>query len=253
MNKFNIAQAKRQTGLSYIGGVSLSSKMEKSEKYNELTYVIYLAPAKLSGYNVCPQASSHCIAACLHESGQNRMDIHENRINKARIKKTKLFYEDRELFVRWTVEEIRKAKAKADKEGKAFSVRLNGTSDLSPELFKLDGKNILEIFPDIQFYDYTKVAKRLALVNKYPNYDLTYSFSGDNWEQCEQALGEGFRISVVFDKLPQQHLGYKVVDGDIYDMRYKDPSNCIVGLKFKKVRTKIDFSSTPFVIQTNCG
>ncbi len=89
MNKFNIAQAKRQTGLSYIGGVSLSSKMEKSENYNELIYVIYLAPAKLSGYNVCPQASSHCIAACLHESGQNRMDIHENRINKARIKKTK--------------------------------------------------------------------------------------------------------------------------------------------------------------------
>ena len=69
----------------------------------------------------------------------------------------------------------------------------------------------------------------------------------------ELALGEGFRISVVFDKLPQQHLGYKVVDGDIYDMRYKDPSNCIVGLKFKKVRTKIDFSSTPFVVQTNCG
>jgi len=250
MNKFNIADAKRKTGLSYIGGVSTSAKMEKNEKYNEMTYVIYLAPAKLSGYNVCPQASSHCIAACLHESGHNRIDIHENRINKARIKKTKLFYEDRELFVRWTIEEIRKAKVKADKAGMTFSVRINGTSDLSPELFKVDGKNLLEIFPDVQFYDYTKVAKRLDLVNKYPNYDLTYSFSGDNWDKCQEALGKGFRISVVFDKLPEQYAGYQVVDGDAYDMRYKDPINSIVGLKFKKVRAKIDFSATPFVIQT---
>ena len=75
------AQAKRETGLSYLGGVATSSKIKKGLKYDEMTYIIYLAPAKMSGYEVCPMRSAECTAACLNESGHNKIDIHENKIN----------------------------------------------------------------------------------------------------------------------------------------------------------------------------
>ena len=186
----NVSQAKKLTGLSYLGSVNSSSKIAKGLKYNESTYILYLAPAKLSGYEVCPMRTDECTAACLNESGRNKIDIHKNQINKARIKKTKLFFEDREFFMGWLIYEIGKEKANAERKGMRFSVRLNGTSDLDPTTFKLDNKNILEWFPDVNFYDYTKISKRFRLLEKYPNYDLTYSFSGYNMMDCITLLKE---------------------------------------------------------------
>jgi hypothetical protein len=43
-------------------------------------------------------------------------------------------------------------------------------------------------------------------------------------------------------------MGYKVIDGDEYDMRYLDEQGVIVGLKFKKVRNKIDTANNAFII-----
>ena len=244
----NKAQAKRATGLSYLGGINTSSKIKKGLKYDEMTYILYLAPADRSGYEVCPMRSSECTAACLNESGHNRIDIHENNINKARITKTKLFFEDRPFFMRWLIDEVRSAQKKAIAAGKNFSVRLNGTSDLSPEQFHLDGKNILEIFPEVQFYDYTKVYKRIQLTKKYSNYDVTFSYSGTNTVQCVDALQEGIRVAVVFENVPTTFLGRQVIDGDAYDMRYQDDGAVIVGLKYKKVRNKLELSKSNFVI-----
>lgn len=242
------AQAKRETGLSYLGGVATSSKIKKGLKYDEMTYIIYLAPAKMSGYEVCPMRSAECTAACLNESGHNKIDIHENKINKSRITKTKLFFEHREFFMYWLVDEIKAAHLKAQREGMTFSVRLNGTSDLSPEIFKLNGKNILEIFPSVQFYDYTKVFNRIRLTSKYPNYDLTFSYSGENMAETIAALDSGVRAAIVFEEVPESYLGRTVIDGDEYDMRYVDNSDVIVGLKYKKVRNKIDYKTNKFVI-----
>lgn len=250
----NLSQAKKLTGLSYLGSVNSSSKMAKGLKYNESTYIIYLAPAKSSGYEVCPMRTDECTAACLNESGRNKIDIHKNQINKARIKKTKMFFEDREFFMGWLIYEIGKEKANAERNGLRFSVRLNGTSDLEPTTFKLDNKNILEWFPDVAFYDYTKLSKRFILLEKYPNYDLTYSFSGYNMMECITLLKSGKgRVAMVFEgkALPTQWSGYKVIDGDAYDMRYLDEKNVIVGLKFKKVRNKIDTSNNKFIIPMN--
>lgn len=250
----NVSQAKKLTGLSYLGSVNSSSKIAKGLKYNESTYILYLAPAKLSGYEVCPLRTDECTAACLNESGRNKIDIHKNQINNARIKKTKMFFEDREFFMGWLIYEIGKEKEKAERSGLRFSVRLNGTSDLDPTTFKLDNKNILEWFPDVSFYDYTKVSKRFRLLEKYPNYDLTYSFSGYNMMDCITLLKEGKgRVAMVFEgkTLPTQWSGYNVIDGDAYDMRYLDEENVIVGLKFKKVRNKIDTSNNKFIIPMN--
>jgi hypothetical protein len=246
-----IGNAKKVTGLSYLGSVASSSKIAKGLKYNEMTYILYLAPASLSGYNVCPMSTEECRTACLSESGHNRIDVKKNAINKARIKKTKLFFEHREFFMGWLVTEITKAKIDAHTKGYQFSVRINGTSDISLESFKLNGKNILQMFPLIPFYDYTKVAKRFDMLNKYDNYDLTYSFSGHNMLQCLELLSKGNgRVAMVFEGkvLPKTFMGYDVIDGDEYDMRYYDMQGVIVGLKFKKVRNKIDTTNNAFII-----
>lgn len=249
----NQSQAKKITGLSYLGMVNNSTKHEKAYSYQEMVYTLYLAPAKMSGYEVCPMRSAECTALCLNESGRNRIDVHENKINKSRIKKTQLFFENREFFMNWMIDEIKQAKSEAEKQGFKFSIRLNNTSDLSPEQFYLkqgDGttKNILELFPDVQFYDYTKVPNRLKLKQKYPNYDLTFSYSGTNIEDCFKMLDNEVRVAMVFKNVPETFMGYDVVPGDDYDMRYKDKGNVIIGLKYKQTRQKLD-KNVKFVIQ----
>jgi len=251
----NRSQAVKQTKLSYLGGVSLSQKIKKNTKKNVLTYIIYLAPADLSGYNVCPKHTIECKKACLSESGHNRIDIH-NVINTARINKTKLFFQNRAFFTSWLYAEIVAYKLQAESKGMEFAVRFNGTSDIDPTLFVYNGKTFFELFPTVQFYDYTKVAKRFSLTKEYKNYDLTYSFSGKNWDECERALNSGVRVAVVFEKrLPKTYKGYPVVNADETDLRYLDPKTVICGLKFKKVRNKIDLSKNKFIIaenDTNC-
>jgi hypothetical protein len=249
-----IGNAKKLTGLSYLGSVASSSKIAKGLKYNEMTYILYLAPAEQSGYNVCPGSTAECREACLTESGHNRIDVKKNAINKARIKKTKLFFEHREFFMGWLVAEISKAKVDAIAKGFTFSVRLNGTSDIQPTLFKFNGKVIFDIFNEVTFYDYTKVANRFKLLDKYSNYDLTYSFSGYNMLQSLELLSEKKgRVAMVFEgkQLPKSFMGYKVIDGDEYDMRYLDEQGVIVGLKFKKVRNEIDTANNKFIIPMN--
>jgi len=251
LNFTTVGNAKKVTGLSYLGSVASSSKIAKGLQYNEMTYILYLAPANQSGYEVCPMRTKECTEACLTESGHNRIDVKKNAINKARIKKTKLFFEERAFFMAWLVTEIEKAKADAESKGMRFSVRLNGTSDIEPTLFKHNGRVIFDLFDDVTFYDYTKVAKRFRLLDKYTNYDLTYSFSGYNMFQCLQLLDSNKgRVAMVFEGkvLPIQFMGRKVIDGDAYDMRYLDEQGVIVGLKFKKVRNKIDTANNRFII-----
>jgi len=248
------AEAKRLTGLSYLGSVASSSKIAKGLKYNEATFILYLAPANQSGYEVCPMRTEGCTAACLHESGHNRIDTKLNRINNARIKKTRLFFEQKEFFMGWIIAEIQSAKKKAEKNGQRFSVRLNGTSDIEFNQFKFEGKPIYELMPEVQFYDYTKVYKRMRRYDEIPNYDLTFSFSGENETETVSTLITGAgRVAVVFEgpELPTSWKGFPVVDGDAYDMRYLDPKGVVVGLRFKKVRNKIDVSDSNFIIPNN--
>jgi hypothetical protein len=192
--------------------------------------------------------TKECTALCLNESGMNRMNMRNEMINEGRIKKTKLFFEERDFFTNWMISEITSAKNKAEKLGYKFSIRLNNTSDISPEMFKLkiDGKekNLMEIFPDTMFYDYTKVPSRHLLLNKYKNYDLTFSFSGENFTDCINMLDKNVRVAVVFKKnLPDTFWGRKVIDGDAYDMRYHDEKDVIVGLKYKITRKRPDKES----------
>lgn len=231
--------SKFQKLFTYIGAVNSSAKIAKGEKINLDTYCIYLAPYKLSGFNVCAKATQGCIDGCLNESGQAIMTY--SHIINSRIAKTKAFYSDRPAFINQVYNEISRAYKKAVDNGRKFCVRLNGTSDLSPELFKIDGKTLLELFPKVDFYDYTKISNRFRLAEKFKNYFLTFSYSGENWTECETVLKQGGNVSVVFNvkrgkELPTHYKGFQVIDGDINDYRPADPAGCIVGLRFKRIK-----------------
>jgi len=262
----SIAQAKKDIGVSYLGGCGTSSKIKKNFKVLNIdTYILYLAPHKASGYNVCPMATKDCIAGCLNTSGRAGMEIksnNNNNIMNARIAKTKLFFEDKEYFMRWLIAEIKTNKAKSERKGHEFAVRLNGTSDINWIAYKIDGKTIFEHFPSVQFYDYTKVAKKFNNMPK--NYHLTFSYTGYNWDDCERILNNGGNIAVVFNirkfynsvnaSLPVTFKGYEVIDGDITDYRPFDKKGVIVGLHWKEIANKkdsINVRNSPFVVDVN--
>lgn len=263
----NYAGFKKALGVAYLGGVSTSHKLDLSEKAGTLTFGVYLAPWNMSGYQVCA-GGQNCHEFCLNGSGQNKADElahgHENsKINISRIKKTRLFYENRPLFMRILIHEIKRAQKRAKTLNMPFAIRLNCTSDLSLELFKdpVTGKNIMELFSDVNFYDYTKVSSRVKLVGKYSNYDLTFSYDGHNWNTAEKFLKAGGRVAVVFDNngpLPKKFCGYEVINGNNYDMRFLDPAGVVVGLSYhpvandyKTINGKRIYVSpdTPFVVK----
>lgn len=254
-----IANAKKQTGLSYLGGVNLSAKMLHSQiESHQYTYIIYLAPANTSGYNVCSHSTPECRLGCLATSGHAGMEITAGKsthIQDARIKKTRLFYEQPEFFMQWLIAEIKVAQAKARKDGFFFSVRLNGTSDIDWANVLVNGKTIFEIFPDILFYDYTKNPNKF--INIAPNYHLTLSYTGRNWNVCKAMLQRGVNIAVVFNVksenlLPKTFAGYDVINGDLTDYRIDDAKGIIIGLKFKRIANKVaekQVLNSCFVIQ----
>ena len=240
MDKFSPSKVKRTLGISYLGCCDSSPKLVKSLTHkNVLTYGLYLAPRDLSGHNVCSN-SDNCCKYCLNGSGRNKIELLTYKeggpIQQSRIKKTKLFFEDKDTFMQLLIHEIRQAKRKADAANMKFAVRLNCTSDISPEKFTLRGVNILQFCESIQFYDYTKVYEHTKLSEKYSNYDVTYSYSGKNWEICEELLKKGYRVAVVFENvLPEEFRGYPVIDANQYDARFLDEGGLICGLTYKKV------------------
>ena len=228
----------KEVGVSYLGAVAQSAKLRHSLYHKVSTYGIYLASADLSGFNVCPN-SEYCKDNCLNGSGHNRIDrlSKKGTIDRSRTIKTRLLFANKEVFMRIMIHEIEKERKKAENNGTFFSIRLNCTSDINPIAFTLNGKNILEIFPDIQFYDYTKVLNRIALAKKYSNYDITWSIDGSekNREIGLELLKNGGRVAVVYGEndMPKTWYGYECCNGDETDYRPSDIAP-VCALKFKK-------------------
>jgi hypothetical protein len=219
-------------------------KLMKGEKMGYLSFVLHLAPADLAGKNTCPKATAGCKAACLNTAGRGGMfkkGETTNVIQQSRIRKTKMFFEQREAFFEQLVKDIRLGIKQAEKQGLIPAFRLNGTSDLSWEKYEVaDGKNIFQLFPEVQFYDYTKVLGRKT--GDIPNYHLTFSNADGNLNDVLAAKQAGLNIAVVFRKeLPETYLGRKVINGDDTDLRFLDEKQVIVGLKAKG-RAKKDTS-----------
>jgi hypothetical protein len=236
-----------------------SAKAVKAGEYGYLNGIHYLAPASLSGKNMCPHASAGCIALCLGwQSGQASMVKHDDEINSvraSRIVKAKRFMHDRKGYMRDVVKAIELLIRKGKREGLKLCVRLNGSSDIAFEGIACEraGKafrNVFEAFPDIDFVDYTK--NPLRFKRALPaNYHLTFSRSETNEATALELLARGVNVAVVFagDKPATWH-GFKVIDGDLHDLRQLDPraaQGFVIALSPKGSKAKRDTSG--FVVR----
>jgi hypothetical protein len=221
-----------------------NAKTVKGEKRGYQTFILYLAPGDLSGYEVCGGRSPGCTSDCLFTAGRGRM----SNIQQARIRKTKFFFEDRDQFMAQLVRDVVSAIASSKRKGLTPVFRLNGTSDIPWESIKCgEFKNIFARFPDVIFYDYTKVLGRIKIPH---NYHLTFSRSETNEDSIRKAFAKGMNVAVVFDSLPPRFKGYPVINGDNDDLRFLDTPMSIVGLLAKGKAIK---STSNFVIRTQDG
>ena len=220
-----------------------NAKTIKGEKLGYTTYIMYLAPhtQNSKGINLCSHASKGCAKACLFNSGAARFD----RVQEGKVNKTEWFLDNRVEFLEKLDAEITviKNKRKHQTSENIPTIRLNGTSDIPFEKFKIrDGKNIFELHPTIQFYDYTK--NHIRFEKELPsNYHLTFSLSEDNKVKSMELLNKGFNVAMVFgvkneSDLPTTYEGFKVVNGDESDLRFLDEDNVIIGLKYKLLTGK---------------
>jgi hypothetical protein len=216
--------------------IDKNAKTVKGQKKGYKTAILYLAPSNQSGFNTCPMASEGCKKACLYTAGHGRF----NSVQQGRINKTRWFIQERYTFMIQLKREITNHIKNCSNKGFIPCIRLNGTSDIS-----FENTGIFEEFPNVQFYDYTKIYKRaLKYVNgQYPsNYHLTYSLNEDNYKEAFDILLRGVNISAVFrNELPQTYKGYKVINADETDLRFTDDTNIIAGL-MAKGKAKKDYS-----------
>ena len=249
-----------------------SAKAIKAREFGYLNAIHFLAPSKLSGFNLCSHASPGCIAICLGwESGQAGMVKHDADINearKSRINKATRFMKDRAAYMLDIVRSIDNENAKANKAGLKLCVRMNGASDIFAfegirftidrnakgkatrvVLNNRDGLNIFDHYPQIAYVDYSKNPKRFD--RKLPaNFHLTFSRSETNEATALQLLARGINVAVVFagDK-PTRWNGFNVIDGDLHDLRQLDPRGkrgFVIALSPKGRKSKKDKSG--FVI-----
>ena len=227
-------------------------KTLKGQSVGYMTFILHLAPANVSGRETCPKRTAGCTSACLNTAGRGGMFKRgetTNTIQQARIRKTNMFFEERTGFMEWLVADITLAIKQAKRQNLIPVFRLNGTSDLSWEKYRvirngLVYTNIFEAFKEVQFYDYTKVlGRRVAGIS---NYHLTFSGADGNDADVLGSIAQGYNVAIVFglkktQSMPETYLNRSVFNGDDSDLRFLDPKGVVVGL-YAKGKAKQDMS-----------
>jgi hypothetical protein len=244
-------------------------KTVKGNAQGYMTAVMYLAPYDLAGINICALADlAGCKEGCLKTAGRGGMAkgnatfrapngdiLPDNAIQRARLERTQLFHESRDAFMARMVREIENFKKRAARAGLTPVVRPNGTSDIAFENIPcvragVEYPNIFAAFPEIQFYDYTKIPTRK--ITRIQNYRVTFSYSHRKEfapiiVKALKNYGSAVNFAAVFyGGLPENFLGRRVINGDESDLRFLDDPNVVVGLKAKG-RARRDRSG--FVVQ----
>lgn len=205
-----------------------NQKLAKSTKLGFQTFGLSLAPTDVSGYNTCPNASKGCRQACIFYAGMGVMPS----VMESRIRKTRQWFEDRETFLALLRKDLQTVARRCEKNGMKPAVRLNVFSDIAWE-----DTGIIDEFPTIQFYDYTKRVKRMLKFcdGELPaNYHLTFSRSESNDKQVDRVLAAGGNVAVVFaDSIPPEYKGRQTFDGDAHDLRFLEPAGSAIGLAVK--------------------
>jgi hypothetical protein len=230
-------------GVGRLLGKPLSNaKIAKSNKYASdiMSVSLSLAPASVSGFNLCASSSHACRVGCLFTSGYAR--VNPRMVQPARIAKARMLRLHKKEFQDRLMLELKWAERLATRKDQKLFVRLNVVSDV---MWEREIPDLFEMFPKVQFYDYTKHAERMRkwLRRELPaNLHLTFSWSGINKDQCLEVLRQGGNVAVPFqakyfrdkyEPLPRTFLRFRVFDGDQTDLRPLDPSPRIIGLKAK--------------------
>lgn len=219
-----------------------SAKTIKGEELGWVTGILYLQPHTLaSDKTLCPFSTEECRRDCLVTAGRGAFD----RTKNARTTRTHLFWDDRQAFLSKLALEILDLQAIAARTGRGLAIRLNGTSDILWEreiLEDMGGRTLMEIFPTVTFYDYTKIPIERRAAAMPANYHLTYSLADDNWEQAvDYLLAKQSVAAIVLEGEKWSHeawfamgeIDVTVVDGDLHDLRFLDPPGSLVQIKPK--------------------
>lgn len=242
---------RKRFNVGYLLGSSTKIEASNAADTSYISYIQYLSPdteyTQATGIvapSLCPFATPACSAVCLGKTS-GRMRFTANK--RARINRTALYHSGLEDYFTVLVDEVLRVKDKAQRDGLKLALRLNGTSDilwerLTVDIFGFRFGNIFDCFPDIVFYDYTKVPvkHRLDAVDT-DSYKLTYSYSerSDSIERAREYSDNGAGVAIVYTGNPLQALDSigldreNVVNGDEHDMRFLDPPNAKVLLKAK--------------------
>lgn len=225
--------------------LSSSAKVEKCRHVGVLARVLYFTPGVF-----CPSATQGCIHTCLgHTSGRMSFPTH----TAARDARTALYLERPVVFMKRLRAELTLLEAEALQYGLRPAVRLNGTSDL---LWERVDPDLFADFPEIQFFDYTKINHRmLGFLDGVlpPNYHLTFSVDACSKGQASYVIGRGGNVAVVFwPHLPNKWWGFPVIDGDRHDARFLDQKGVIVGLRAKGL-ARVDIHGFTARPCRNCG
>jgi len=254
---------------NYILSVSSDPKTVKSLIDGILTGVMYGMPANGSGeWNDCPFASLGCEMACLNTSGHGGIGLDQDNLNPvqiARLKRSAYFHTRRSEFWIMLIRDIDALIRKAKKLGLKAAVRLNGTTDVKWESqpVVIDGvkiaENIMALYPDVIFYDYTKWPYAKRPNETLPvNYHLTFSRSETNQDQIAENIYHGRNATVVVDikssdkttAIPITWREIPTFDADRSDFRPNDPIGRVLILRYKsaKASSLADALASGFVV-----
>jgi len=210
--------------------------------------LLHLASADSAGFgNVCPwHRINKCSGPCVDHSGRT---VVFPQIQLARFARTAMFFKQRARFFRMLEGELGALVRRAEKKAREPIARLDATSDLglAEKLSRRDE------YSSVMFFDYTKSIERVRrwlLESRRPNYHLTFSLGAGNFNEAYWALRHGVNVAVAFRvkpraPLPARYMGREVIDGDISDYRFRDPSPRIVGLRAKGASIR---STTGFIV-----
>lgn len=221
--------------------LSTSLKTQKCLSVAVLARALYFTPGVF-----CSHSTQGCLAACLgHSSGRMQMPTHA----VARDRRTACYLQEPQLFLQMLGVELALLEQEARRQQLQPAARLNGSSDLAWEDLHPD---IFQRFPNIRFFDYTKIPARmdrfLQRSNWPANYHLTFSAQATNHRQSRRFLEQGGTVAAVFwPHVPQTLWAHPVINGDSHDARFLDAAGVVVGLKAKG-SAKADQSG--FVIRT---
>ena len=205
----------------------------KTAKNEIKTFILYMAPYTQNSYgkNLCPKATDGCAKACLFSAGRGAF----NSVKNSRIAKADYFISDKFNFLNQLADEIIKEYKKAQKNDYKVAFRLNGTTDI--DFIKLLRTNVgldVETLKDNAiFYDYTKVLGYIKNNYSKENVFYTFSRSGENDEEINEAIKLGANVSIVFNETPKVWNGFNIIDGDKADDLMINLRGQLIGLRAK--------------------